>query len=114
MREILKMRTVRMVDSAMETKIEIVLRKDLAQIANATCAPSHLSDDKCEGHAAVLTDNGRTGMPPFQEVQLSLSGPNAQSLHHSSRHTVFQTSRPRTNACPIFERTASIYHSFAN
>jgi len=49
-----------MVDSAMETKIEIVLRKDLAQVANATCTPVHLSDDKCAGHAAVLADNGRT------------------------------------------------------
>ncbi len=46
-------------------------------------------------HAAVLADNGRTGLPPFQEVQLSRSGPNVIPLRITSEHTVSQTSQKR-------------------
>jgi len=54
----------------------------------------------------VLTDNGRTGMPAFQQVQLSPSGPNRFALLNPPRHTVPWTGKLRTNACPMSKRTS--------
>ena len=47
----------------------------------------------------MLTENGRTGLPPFQEVQLSLSGPDKMALPTLPRHTVPQT-RQKALTCP--------------
>ena len=43
----------------------------------------------------MLTNTGRTEMPSFQRVQLSILGPDTRQLRREPRHTVLQTS-PRT------------------
>jgi len=54
------------------------------------------------GLAAVLTENGRTGLPPFQRVQLSLSGPDLFALQNKPRRTVPQTSQ-KALTCPCLK-----------